>query len=205
MDIDLRTWCLDAAQLELVSGPRVKAVIVSHPHGGLAALPQIRRWAADQRVGVVEDACQVPGATPFGRPAGSGGDDSIAGQNFGEALDDNIGQRRLPQQANGSLDIVSHLFELHVFAITDCVASLTAMVPGETHAARVDHGDAANRAQSLKVSMPQENEIGRQPRNPLRVVVLVQVLEQVPLRRSVGQVEVPPLPLKPLNDWRLEQ
>lgn len=57
-----------------MSGPRVKAAIVSHLHGGLAALPQIRRWSADQRVGVVEDACQVPGATPFGRPAGSGGD-----------------------------------------------------------------------------------------------------------------------------------
>jgi perosamine synthetase len=74
VDIDPRTWCLDAAQLELASGPRVKAVIVSHLHGGLAALPRICRWAADQHVAVVEDACQVPGATLFGQPAGAGGD-----------------------------------------------------------------------------------------------------------------------------------
>ena len=74
VDIDPRTWCLDAGQLEFASGPRVKAVIVSHLHGGFADLPRICRWAADQHVAVVEDACQVPGATLFGWPAGSGGD-----------------------------------------------------------------------------------------------------------------------------------
>ena len=74
VDIQRRTWCLDAAQLELAWSPRVRAILVSHLHGGLAAMPEIRAWADLRAVAVVEDACQVPGARIDGRLAGTWGD-----------------------------------------------------------------------------------------------------------------------------------
>ena len=52
----------------------MRAVIVSHLHGGLAAMPEIRAWADLRGVAVVEDACQVPGARIAGRLAGTWGD-----------------------------------------------------------------------------------------------------------------------------------
>jgi dTDP-4-amino-4,6-dideoxygalactose transaminase len=73
-DIQRRTWCLDAAQLDIAWRPRVRAVLVSHLHGGLAAMPEIRAWADVRGAAVVEDACQVPGARIAGRPAGAWGD-----------------------------------------------------------------------------------------------------------------------------------
>lgn len=74
VDIQRRTWCLDVAHLETAWSPRVRAIIVSHLHGGLAAMPEIRAWAVPHAVAVVEDACQVPGARMDGRLAGTWGD-----------------------------------------------------------------------------------------------------------------------------------
>lgn len=74
VDIARRAWCLDADQLDAAAGPRVRALIVSHLHGGLAPMRRIRAWADEQRVAVVEDACQAPGAEIDGRPAGTWGD-----------------------------------------------------------------------------------------------------------------------------------
>lgn len=73
VDICRRSWCLDATCLEAAWGPRVRAIIVSHLHGGLAAMPQIRAWADRCNVAVVEDACQAPGAMIDGRLAGAWG------------------------------------------------------------------------------------------------------------------------------------
>ncbi len=74
VDIQRRTWCLDASQLDDAWSPCVRAVIVSHLHGGLAAMPEIRAWADLRALAVVEDACQVPGARIEGRLAGTWGD-----------------------------------------------------------------------------------------------------------------------------------
>ena len=74
VDLDPGTWCISPDQLPAAFGPRVKAVIVSHLHGHAAAMPRICEWAAASGVAVVEDACQFPGATVAGRPAGAWGD-----------------------------------------------------------------------------------------------------------------------------------
>lgn len=77
VDIDPRTWCLAAEHLEAAFSPQVKSLIVSHLHGGLAPMPVICEWAAARGVAVIEDACQAPGATVFGRPAGTWGDTGV--------------------------------------------------------------------------------------------------------------------------------
>lgn len=74
VDIDPRTWCLDAAELLAAFSPQSKAVIVSHLHGNLADMRQICDAASQRGVAVVEDACQSPGAIVAGKPAGTWGD-----------------------------------------------------------------------------------------------------------------------------------
>jgi perosamine synthetase len=74
VDIEPGTWCLDPAQLPAAVGPKTRAIVVSHLHGGMADMPQIMKFAAEHGLGVVEDACQSPGATVDGRVAGTWGD-----------------------------------------------------------------------------------------------------------------------------------
>lgn len=73
--VDVRPggWCLDASQLDSIQGDRIKAVVVSHLHGEWADVESVRDWADRKGVQMVEDACQVPGASRAGRPAGSFG------------------------------------------------------------------------------------------------------------------------------------
>ncbi len=74
VDVDPTTWCLDANCLSELRGEKIKAVIVSHLHGGLADMPRIVALARERGWRVVEDACQQPGAVLEGRPVGSWGD-----------------------------------------------------------------------------------------------------------------------------------
>lgn len=72
-DLSPATWTLAADSLDRAFGPQVRALIVSHLHGGLAPMREICEWASERGVAVVEDACQAPGALVQERPAGSWG------------------------------------------------------------------------------------------------------------------------------------
>ncbi len=74
VDIDPQTWSLDADQLPPAIGSKSCAVIVSHLHGGLANMRRITEIAREHRIGVIEDACQAPGARVQNRVAGTWGD-----------------------------------------------------------------------------------------------------------------------------------
>ena len=77
VDIQPETWSLDHRQLEEAASSQVKAVLVSHLHGGLAdgaalrAITQRRGWS------LVEDVCQQPGANIDGKLAGTWGDAAV--------------------------------------------------------------------------------------------------------------------------------
>lgn len=74
VDVDPRDWNLDPSQLDAAHGPAVRAVIVSHLHGGLVPMREVIAWASTHRVAVVEDAAQAPGARVQGKKAGTWGD-----------------------------------------------------------------------------------------------------------------------------------
>jgi perosamine synthetase len=74
VDLAPQSWTLDVEQVAAAVRPQTKAVIVSHLHGSLAAMARLRAIADERGLAIVEDACQVPGATIAGRPAGSWGD-----------------------------------------------------------------------------------------------------------------------------------
>jgi perosamine synthetase len=74
VDIDPRTWCLDPTHLAGAVSPQTRAIVVSHLHGGIAAMEEIMAFAAERGLRVVEDACQAPLAKVDGRIAGTLGD-----------------------------------------------------------------------------------------------------------------------------------
>ena len=73
-DVAENDWVPHVAQLEQAFGPNTKAIVVSHLHGSLAPMADICRWAREHGLFVVEDACQVHGASINGRPTGAWGD-----------------------------------------------------------------------------------------------------------------------------------
>ena len=74
IDLEAGQWHLDPYQIKPAISPQTKAVIATHLHGSLAPMVPLRPIADWNGLGLIEDACQVPGATVLGLPAGSWGD-----------------------------------------------------------------------------------------------------------------------------------
>src|SRR5439155_13714733 len=77
VDVSPGNAVLDVTQLAAALTPEVRAVIVSHLHGGLAPMRAITELVRSRGVAVVEDACQCPGAVVEGRPTGAWGDAGV--------------------------------------------------------------------------------------------------------------------------------
>lgn len=77
VDVDPGNACLDPANLEAAISSATKAIIVSHLHGGLVPMKQVRSIAEKKQLPVIEDAAQATGATLDGRKAGAWGDIGI--------------------------------------------------------------------------------------------------------------------------------
>lgn len=73
-DVAEKDWVPHVTQLEQALGPNTRAIVVSHLHGSLAPMTAICGWARERGILVVEDACQVHGASIDGKPAGAWGD-----------------------------------------------------------------------------------------------------------------------------------
>jgi dTDP-4-amino-4,6-dideoxygalactose transaminase len=76
-DVDPGNWNLAPARLAEALGPRTRAVIASHLHGGVVPMREVTELAAAHGVRVVEDAAQCPGAVVQGRRAGAWGDAGV--------------------------------------------------------------------------------------------------------------------------------
>jgi dTDP-4-amino-4,6-dideoxygalactose transaminase len=74
VDLDAANWNFDVEQLEAAVGPKTKAIIVSHLHGGVVPMPAVMDFVRAHQLPVIEDACQMPGAGIFGKTAGTWGD-----------------------------------------------------------------------------------------------------------------------------------
>jgi dTDP-4-amino-4,6-dideoxygalactose transaminase len=74
VDVHSDNWNIDVRQLEKAIGPATRAIIVSHLHGGMAAMPEATAIAQARGLAVIEDAAQMPGSRIEGRKAGTWGD-----------------------------------------------------------------------------------------------------------------------------------
>jgi len=77
VDIDGTTGTIDSARIAEAISERTRAILVSHLHGGLCRMRQIREIADTHHLPIIEDAAQCPGATVDGRKAGTWGDFGI--------------------------------------------------------------------------------------------------------------------------------
>jgi dTDP-4-amino-4,6-dideoxygalactose transaminase len=77
VDVDPDNWNMAVALLPAAIGPRTRAVIVSHLHGGLVPIHELVTIARHQSLAVIEDAAQVPGAVVQGKKAGTWGDAGV--------------------------------------------------------------------------------------------------------------------------------
>jgi CDP-6-deoxy-D-xylo-4-hexulose-3-dehydrase len=74
VDLDPRTYNVDAAQLADAVGPRTRAVMLAHTLGNPFDLDAVLSLCQEHDLRLVEDTCDAVGATYQGRPVGSFGD-----------------------------------------------------------------------------------------------------------------------------------
>jgi len=74
VDIDPKTFTMDASKIEAAITPKTKAIIPVHLYGQTANMGPIMAIAKKRGLLVIEDACQAHGAEYNGRRAGSIGD-----------------------------------------------------------------------------------------------------------------------------------
>jgi len=74
IDLDPDNWNLDPEMIREAIGPKTRAVLVSHLHGGVVPMKRVVEIAREHGLRVIEDACQMPGAMVEGRKAGTWGD-----------------------------------------------------------------------------------------------------------------------------------
>jgi dTDP-4-amino-4,6-dideoxygalactose transaminase len=74
VDVDAGNWNLSPGQLAQAVGPRTRAIIASHLHGGVVPVREVCDFAAAHGLHVIEDVAQAPGAIVQGRRAGTWGD-----------------------------------------------------------------------------------------------------------------------------------
>src|SRR5262249_4679498 len=74
IDLDPNNWNLNPELIGEAISPSVRAIIVSHLHGGVVPMKRVVEIAREHGLRIIEDACQVPGALIEGRKAGTWGD-----------------------------------------------------------------------------------------------------------------------------------
>jgi perosamine synthetase len=74
VDVDRKTWCIDAKLIEEKITPRTKAIMVVHMYGHPCDMPAIMDVARKHGLYVIEDCAQAHGAEINGQKAGSFGD-----------------------------------------------------------------------------------------------------------------------------------
>lgn len=79
VDIDPRTWQIDAGQVEAAITPRTKALLPVDVFGSIPDMDRLGSIASQRGLRMVEDSCEALGATYRGRPAGTLADAGVFG------------------------------------------------------------------------------------------------------------------------------
>jgi perosamine synthetase len=77
VDVEPSSWNLSVAALREAIGPRTRAILAAHLHGGRVAMGPLMALAHEKGLLVLEDAAQAPGALIEGRRAGTWGDAGV--------------------------------------------------------------------------------------------------------------------------------
>ena len=146
-DVAFGNWVPGVEQLEAARGANTRAIVVSHLHGAMAPMASICSWAKHNGLWVIEDACQVHGASVDGKPAGAWGDLGVL--SFG-------GSKLIASGRGGAVITNDHRFAQRMtvfcergndaFALSELQAAV--IIPQYEHLA-IDHGLRLMAANSL--------------------------------------------------------
>ncbi|NQT27545.1 DegT/DnrJ/EryC1/StrS family aminotransferase [candidate division KSB1 bacterium] len=73
-EVDPKTWCMNAAQIEKCITNRTKAIVPVHTYGNVCDMDDILDLAAQKNLPVIEDAAEAFASKYKGKPAGAMGD-----------------------------------------------------------------------------------------------------------------------------------
>lgn len=163
VDIDPENWNLDPARLDAAITPATKALVVSHLHGGIVPMPAVLEIAGAGGIAVIEDACQMPGARIYGRPAGTWGDIGVLSFGGSKLLSAGRGGALLTNRAEVVQRIRLHTFRGNeAYPLSELQAAV--LIP------QLDRLDERNRKRASNVAALCrlfENVLGLRPlRNP---------------------------------------
>jgi dTDP-4-amino-4,6-dideoxygalactose transaminase len=74
VDVEPRCWRLSLDAVRAAIGPKTKAILASHLHGGRVPMRELMELAHERGLAVIEDAAQAAGALVQGKRAGAWGD-----------------------------------------------------------------------------------------------------------------------------------
>jgi dTDP-4-amino-4,6-dideoxygalactose transaminase len=139
VDIEPSDWQMSLDAVRGAIGPKTKAILASHLHGGRVAMEALISLAHSKGLLVLEDAAQSSGALIDGRRAGTWGDAGVLSFGGSKLLSAGRGGALLTPHANAAQRARNHLFRAGniVCPLSDLQAAL--LVP---QLARLDERNA---------------------------------------------------------------
>src|ERR1019366_9286492 len=109
VDVEPGNWNLSLAAVRAAIGPKTKAILASHLHGGRVPMRELMILAHDKGLLVVEDAAQASGALVDGRRAGTWGDVGVLSFGGSKLLSAGRGGALLTNRADAAQRARNHL------------------------------------------------------------------------------------------------
>jgi dTDP-4-amino-4,6-dideoxygalactose transaminase len=100
VDVSANDWNVDPERIRVAIGPKTRAVVASHLHGGIVRMAEVMAVCRERGVAVLEDAAQIPGAIVQGRQAGTWGDVGVLSFGGSKLLTAGRGGALLTNRAN---------------------------------------------------------------------------------------------------------
>jgi dTDP-4-amino-4,6-dideoxygalactose transaminase len=110
VDIDPDDWQMSLDAVRGAMGPKTKAILASHLHGGRVAMEALVALAHSRGLSVLEDAAQSSGALVDGRRAGTWGDVGVLSFGGSKLLSAGRGGALLTRHADAAQRARNHLY-----------------------------------------------------------------------------------------------
>jgi perosamine synthetase len=102
VDVEPRNWNLSLDAVREAIGPKTKAILASHLHGGRLPMRELTELARERGLVVIEDAAQAAGAMVQGKRAGTWGDVGVLSFGGSKLLSAGRGGALLTARADAS-------------------------------------------------------------------------------------------------------
>ncbi len=158
VDIEANSWALCFDSLQQTWSPDCKVLVASHLHGQLQDIDRLRNWCESRNVRLIQDACQVLGATSGGRPLAPlahatiysfGGSKTISAGRGGAWVTSDASWAQHVRLAGGAGSGTCEMSELQAAVIAAQLPFLDRI----THAARTFFGQVQESIQSTQAAM----------------------------------------------------